>query len=97
MLAPEFRDFAWSTHGRGQDGAIGGYGSGRSLGSSARDTVEDHCALDVNALHRRAVLHPGAVGSVQWPSGASVNFRAVPDGLVLSYRVAAGAECRTWS
>src|SRR5689334_22307680 len=63
------------------EGAMGGYGSGRSLGSSGRDLVEDHRALDVNALNRKGVLRPGAAGNVQWPCGASINIRAVPDGL----------------
>ena len=75
---------------------MGGFGSGRPSGSG-RDTVEYSRSIDVNRLHREGCLHAGWMGGWQWNQGAekvaSINLRAEPDWLHLSYRVRiAGGE-----
>jgi len=75
---------------------MGGFGSGRPSGSG-RDKVEYSRSIDVNRLHREGCLHAGWMGGWQWNQGAekvaSINLRAEPDWLHLSYRVRiAGGE-----
>ena len=75
---------------------MGGFGSGRPSGSG-RDKVEYSRSIDVNRLHREGCLHAGRMGGWQWNQGAekvaSINLRAEPDWLHLSYRVRiAGGE-----
>ena len=75
---------------------MGGFGSGRPSGSG-RDKVEYSRSIDVNRLHREGCLHAGWMGGWQWNRGAekvaSINLRAEPDWLHLSYRVRiAGGE-----
>ena len=69
---------------------MGGFGSGRPSGSG-RDKVEYSRSIDVNRLHREGCLHAGWMGGWQWNQGAekvaSINLRAEPDWLHLSYRV----------
>ena len=75
---------------------MGGFGSGRPSGSG-RDKVEYSRSIDLNRLHREGCLHAGWMGGWQWNRGAekvaSINLRAEPDWLHLSYRVRiAGGE-----
>lgn len=75
---------------------MGGFGSGRPSGSG-RDKVEYSRSIDVNRLHREGCLHAGWMGGWQWNQGAekvaSINLRAEPNWLHLSYRVRiAGGE-----
>ena len=69
---------------------MGGFGSGRPSGSG-RDKVEHSRSIDVNRLHKAGCLTPGWTGGWQWTQDgeqvASINLRAEPDRLNLSYRV----------
>jgi hypothetical protein len=75
---------------------MGGFGSRRPSGSG-RDKVE-HCrSIDVNKLNKAGCLNPGWTRGWQWTRDgeqvASINLRAEPDRLHLSYRVRiAGGE-----
>jgi len=75
---------------------MGGFGSGRPSGSG-RDKVEYSRSIDVNRLHKAGCLTPGWTRGWQWTQDgekvASINLRAEPDRLHLSYRVRiAGGE-----
>jgi len=75
---------------------MGGLGSGRPSGSG-RDKVEYSRSIDVNRLHKTGCLRSGWSGGWQWTQDgekvASINLRAEPDRLHLSYRVRiAGGE-----
>ena len=75
---------------------MGGFGSGRPSGSG-RDKVEYSRSMDVNRLHKAGCLTPGWTRGWQWTQDsekvASINLRAEPDRLHLSYRVRiAGGE-----
>ena len=75
---------------------MGGFGSGRPSGSG-RDKVEYSRSIDVNRLHKTGCLRAGWSGGWQWTQEgekvASINLRAEPDRLHLSYRVRiAGGE-----
>jgi hypothetical protein len=67
---------------------MGGCGSGRHNGARKR-RVESFLTLDVNVLHRKGALTPGASGTLTWEregdAQASVDFRADSGNLVLSY------------
>ena len=69
---------------------MGGFGSGRRSGSG-RDKVEYSRSIDVNRLHKAGCLTPGWTRSWQWTQDgekvASINLRAEPDRMHLSYRV----------
>ena len=69
---------------------MGGFGSGRRSGSG-RDKVEYSRLIDVNRLHKAGCLTPGWTRSWQWTQDgekvASINLRAEPDRMHLSYRV----------
>jgi hypothetical protein len=71
---------------------MGGFGSGRPRWSG-RDTVERHRALDADRLNKAGCLRAGWAGGWQWgdgEQGASINLRAEPDRLHLSYSVRVG-------
>jgi hypothetical protein len=71
---------------------MGGFGSGRPRGAG-RNTVEAYRALDADRLHRAGCLRAGWAGGWQWgvgDQGASINLRAEPDQLHLSYSVRVG-------
>ena len=71
---------------------MGGFGSGRSRWSG-RDTVEAHRALDADRLNKAGCLRAGWAGGWRWgdgEQGASINLRAEPDRLHLSYSVRVG-------
>ena len=75
---------------------MGGFGSGRPSGSG-RDKVEYSRSIDVNRLNKAGCLTPGWTRGWQWTQDgekvASINLRAEPDRLHLSYRVRiAGGE-----
>jgi len=75
---------------------MGGFGSGRPSGSG-RDKVEYSRSIDVNRLHKAGCLTSGWTRGWQWTQDgekvASINLRAEPDRLHLSYRVRiAGGE-----
>ena len=69
---------------------MGGFGSGRPSGTG-RDKVEYSRSIDVNRLHKAGCLTPGWTRGWQWIQDgekvASINLRAEPDRLHLSYRV----------
>lgn len=78
---------------------MGGFGSGRPNGSG-RDKVEHSRSIDVNRLHKAGSLRAGTSGGWQWTQDgqkvASINLRAEPDWLHLSYRVrVAGGEWKS--
>ncbi len=75
---------------------MGGFGSGRPSGSG-RDKVEHSRSIDVSLLHKAGCLAPGWPRGWQWTRDgevvASINLRAEPARLHLSYRVRiAGGE-----
>lgn len=69
---------------------MGGFGSGRPAGLG-RDTVESYRSIDVNSLNKAGCLRAGWSGGRHWMRDgekvASINLRAEPDRLNLSYRV----------
>jgi hypothetical protein len=68
---------------------MGGFGSGRPAGLG-RKTVEACRSIDVNRLHKAGCLRSGWCGGWQWTRDGekigSINLRAEPDRLHLSYR-----------
>ena len=73
---------------------MGGSGSGRRWHSSAKDTTEDYRSLDVRRWNRDGFLSPGRVFSWQWSRQgeliASINVRAEPSRVILTYRRKSG-------
>ena len=73
---------------------MGGCGSGRRGG--ARDTTGEYLRMDVRFMERQGYLRAFCAGSLYWSRRgerfASINFRAEPDRIVLSYRNRARGE-----
>lgn len=75
---------------------MGGSGSGRRWHYSAKDTTEGYRSLDVRQWKRRGFLSPGRAFNWQWSRQgeviASINVRAEPERVVLTYRHKSGGD-----
>jgi hypothetical protein len=73
---------------------MGGSGSGRRWHYSAKNTTEGYRSIDVRWLKREGMLSPGANRRISWSRHgavfASVNIRAEPGRVFLTYRHRSG-------
>jgi hypothetical protein len=73
---------------------MGGSGSGRRWRFGSKDTTEAYRAIDVRWLKREGMLSPGANRRMTWSRHgaviASVNVRAEPGRVFLTYRHRSG-------
>ncbi|MCU7796499.1 MAG: hypothetical protein KZQ75_05160 [Candidatus Thiodiazotropha sp. (ex Myrtea spinifera)] len=75
---------------------MGGVGSGRHWYSGAKDTTDDYRSIDVRRWNRDGLLVPHQSFGWQWSRYgeviASINVRAEPDRVVLTYRHRKGSK-----
>lgn len=75
---------------------MGGSGSGRRWHYSAKDTTEGYRSIDVRWLKREGMLSSGANRRITWSRQsevvASINIRAEPGRVVLTYRHRSGGD-----